>query len=304
MAKRPGGKFEVIVIKDELGNYTRFKVPKLAVFGAVAAVFLLIATLTIKVITLSNQHSKEAAERAKLAQKLTELQNSLSKLSEENLKLKTQVAELQREREETVKQLAKRVEIINSLMREIGIKTRSEGEGGAAVPIESVLLNSQINPKEVIPSIDTLIKDFKTTPVGYPTTGRITSDFGLRRDPLTGALEYHLGVDIANRWGTPIRATAEGKVVKAGWCGELGRCVEIEHQNGFITRYGHLGKILVKKGQKVKRGMIIGLMGSSGRSTGTHLHYAIKHKGKIINPEPFLEVSLDKEEGKGGSGRD
>ena len=304
MAKRPGGKFEVIVIKDELGNYTRFKVPKLAVFGAVAAVVLLIATLTVKVITLSNQHSQEAAERAKLAQKLAELQASLSRLAQENAKLKTQVAELQKEREETVKQLAKRVEIINSLMKEVGIKAKNPGEGGAAIPIEKVLTDPEVDPDEVIPTIDRLIKDFKRTPMTSPTYGRITSDFGLRRDPLTGALEYHLGIDIANRWGTPVRATAEGKVIKAGWCGEFGKCVEISHGNGFKTLYGHLGKVLVKKGERVERGMIIGLMGSTGKSTGPHLHYTVKYRGKIINPKPFLEVNLAKEEGKGGSGRD
>jgi murein DD-endopeptidase MepM/ murein hydrolase activator NlpD len=296
MAKRPGGKFEVIVIKDELGNYTRFKVSKFTVFSAVAVIILLLVGLTVKVITLSNQHSKEAVYRAALAKKLAELQTSLNQLSQENAKLKTQVAELQKEREETVKQLAKRVEIINSLMKKVGIKEENPGEGGAAIPIEKVLTDPEVDPDDVIPAIDRLIKDFKRTPITYPTYGRITSDFGLRRDPLTGALEYHLGVDIANRWGTPVRATAEGKVIKAGWCGEFGYCIEIDHKNGFRSVYGHLAKVLVKKGDRVERGMIIGLMGSTGKSTGPHLHYTLRYKGKIINPKPFLEVNLDKEE--------
>jgi len=303
MAKKPGGDFEIIVIKDELGNYTRFRIPKLALFGTAAAVILLLFGLTLKVVALSGQSSRDSVHKTALAKKLIELQNSLSKLSQENEKLKSQVAELQREREETVKQLAKRVEIINSLMKEVGIKSKNPGEGGAAIPIERVLTDPEVDPNQVIPTIDKLIKDFKRMPITYPTYGRITSDFGLRRDPITGALEYHLGIDIANRWGTPVRATAEGKVVRAGWCGEFGYCVEIDHKNGFKSVYGHLSRVLVKRGDLVERGMIIGLMGSTGKSTGSHLHYTLKYKGKIINPKPFLEVSFDKEKREAGSGR-
>lgn len=288
-------RLQVIVIKDELGNYSRFTVSK-KLLAIVSTLFLGTFTLLAVFSGLSlKEHFKREEEKRELTKRLELLEEELKELSSQNSRLKKQVAELEREKKETVEELAKRIETINSIMKRVGIKVESSGEGGTAVPVEKVLTDPEIDLKELIPGVDSLIENLKSTPVGYPTTGRITSDFGLRRNPITGALEFHLGVDIANRWGTPVRATAEGRVVKAGWCGLLGRCVEIEHGNGFKTFYGHLAKVIVHKGQKVERGMIIGIMGSTGRSTGPHLHYAIKYRGRVINPEPFLEVSLDKE---------
>jgi len=296
-------RLQVIVIKDELGNYSRFTVSK-KLLVVVSTLFLGTFTLLAVFSGLSlKEHFKREEEKKELTRRMELLENELKQLSTQNARLRTQVAQLKREKEETVKQLAKRIEEINSIMKRVGLKTENPGEGGTAVPVEKVLTDPEIDLKELIPGVDSLIKSFKTTPVGYPTSGRITSDYGLRRNPITGALEFHLGVDIANRWGTPVRATAEGRVVKAGWCGLLGRCVEIEHGNGFKTFYGHLAKVIVHRGQKVERGMIIGIMGSTGRSTGPHLHYAIKYRGRIINPEPFLEVSLDKEKRQGGKRR-
>ncbi len=288
-------KLQVIVIKDELGNYSRFTVSKRLLIGA--ALFFVGAFTILSAFSIISlkEHFKRSGERRELVKRIELLENQLKEVSLQNEKLKEEVAQLEREKKETVEKLAKRIETINSIMKKVGIKVKNSGEGGTAVPIEKVLTDPEIDLKELIPGIDSMISSFKSIPVGYPTTGRITSDFGLRRNPITGALEFHLGVDIANRWGTPVRATADGRVVKAGWCGLLGRCVEIDHGHGFKTFYGHLAKIIVHKGQRVERGMIIGIMGSSGRSTGPHLHYSIKYRGRIINPELLLEASCDKE---------
>jgi len=119
---------------------------------------------------------------------------------------------------------------------------------------------------------------------------RISSGYGARKDPVNGRTAKHYAVDFAAPMRTPVYATAPGKVVFAGWRGRYGRMVEIDHGFGIRTRYGHLHKILVKVGQEVGHREKIGLVGSSGRSTGPHVHYEVRYKGKVQNPMKFLEA--------------
>lgn len=112
----------------------------------------------------------------------------------------------------------------------------------------------------------------------------ISSSFGIRKDPMTGRAAMHKGIDLAGWHKTKIYSPADGVVKRAGNNGGYGRFIEIEHANGFITRYGHLAKIKVKKGQTIKRDDVIALMGSTGRSTSTHLHYEVLHNNKHVNP--------------------
>lgn len=115
-----------------------------------------------------------------------------------------------------------------------------------------------------------------------------TSSFGIRSDPFRGSAAMHSGVDIRGPVGTPIYATADGLVAEANRRGGYGNLVELDHGKGIATRYGHLSRILVSGGQRVKRGQVIGLMGSTGRSTGSHLHYEVRMDGRAVNPVPFL----------------
>lgn len=115
-----------------------------------------------------------------------------------------------------------------------------------------------------------------------------TSNFGIRSDPFRGSAAMHAGVDIRGPIGTPIYATADGIVAEAGRRGGYGNLVEIDHGKGIATRYGHTSKMLVSIGQRVKRGQVIALMGSTGRSTGSHLHYEVRIDGRAVNPVPFL----------------
>ncbi len=126
------------------------------------------------------------------------------------------------------------------------------------------------------------------TPSIWPVKGFISSGFGARQDPLDGEPEIHEGIDIAAPYGSPVEAPAEGLVIAAGWMNGYGNCIEISHGNGLVTRYGHLSKILVKPGQTVKRWQKIGLVGSTGHSTGPHLHYEIRRNDRPINPKRFL----------------
>lgn len=122
-----------------------------------------------------------------------------------------------------------------------------------------------------------------------PLAGRLSSTFGTRRHPVTGKISKHGGIDIAVKTGTLVGAAAAGIVTVASTdVGHYGTAVFIDHQNGYVTHYGHLSKILVKVGQKVKAGQIIAKSGSTGRSTGPHLHFTIKKKGVSLDPLKFL----------------
>jgi murein DD-endopeptidase MepM/ murein hydrolase activator NlpD len=129
---------------------------------------------------------------------------------------------------------------------------------------------------------------FVATPRGYPVPGRLTSSYGRRRDPLDGGVRFHSGVDLACDKGTPIRATADGIVSHSGNTVVSGQVVVLEHGFGFSTIYAHNSKNTVKVGQRVRKGDIIGYVGSTGRSTGPHLHYEIWKDGKRVNPHDYL----------------
>ena len=126
------------------------------------------------------------------------------------------------------------------------------------------------------------------TPSIRPVKGWISSRFGHRESPFTGRREFHRGLDIANRSGTPIIAPADGLVTYAGRKGLMGNMVTIDHGFGMVTRYGHLKKILKKKGKRVKRGETIALMGNTGRSTGPHVHYEVRLNGVAVNPMNYF----------------
>ena len=119
--------------------------------------------------------------------------------------------------------------------------------------------------------------------------GKINNEFGFRRSPFGGRMyEFHAGLDIDGERGDAVYAPATGTVTEAGWKGGYGQMIEIDHGNGLVTRYGHLSRIEVEAGQPISRGQVIGLVGSTGRSTGPHLHYELRIGEKPINPRRFL----------------
>ena len=119
----------------------------------------------------------------------------------------------------------------------------------------------------------------------------LTSSFGVRSDPFSGHRRAHKGIDIPGPVGTPIYATADGIVGRSERMNGYGNMIEINHGNGIETRYGHMSKLIVATNQRVRRGQVIGLMGSTGRSTGSHLHYEVRIDGDAVNPLPFIQSS-------------
>jgi murein DD-endopeptidase MepM/ murein hydrolase activator NlpD len=142
--------------------------------------------------------------------------------------------------------------------------------------------------------VDRLTRALGAVPVRKPITGEIdlSSSFGVRSDPFLGRPAMHTGLDFRSSTGDPVRATANGTVESAGWNGGYGKMVEVDHGNGFSTRYGHMSEIDVKVGQHIKIGQIIGRVGSTGRSTGPHLHYETRIDGDAVDPQKFLRAGL------------
>jgi murein DD-endopeptidase MepM/ murein hydrolase activator NlpD len=126
------------------------------------------------------------------------------------------------------------------------------------------------------------------TPSIWPTRGWLTGTFGGRSDPFTGEPAFHQGLDISTEKGQPVFATADGSVAAASYTGDYGNLIVLRHDFGLSTRYGHLSAFAVKAGESVRRGDIIGYVGSTGRSTGAHLHYEIIANGALLNPLQLL----------------
>ena len=126
----------------------------------------------------------------------------------------------------------------------------------------------------------------------WPVQGYVTSGYGYRRDPFTGAQTLHPGLDIVAPAGAGVAATAAGRVVYSGWKSGWGRCIEIDHGYGLHTFYGHCRSLSVSDGALVKRGQIVAAVGSSGRSTGVHLHYGVTMNGNWVNPESYIITQL------------
>lgn len=129
---------------------------------------------------------------------------------------------------------------------------------------------------------------YMSTPKELPVDGRISSNYGKRKNPMNGTEEFHTGLDIAASSGTPVKATADGIVSFSGWSGGNGYLVVLEHGHAFSTFYAHNKKTAVEVGQKVKRGDVIGYVGTTGSSTGPHVHYEIWKNGRHVNPKQYI----------------
>jgi murein DD-endopeptidase MepM/ murein hydrolase activator NlpD len=132
---------------------------------------------------------------------------------------------------------------------------------------------------------------------GLPTIlpldhAEVTSPFGLRRDPLNGQLDWHPGLDLSAPVGTPVHAPAAGVVTRAGYFGDYGLMIEIDHGNGLTSRYGHLSRVSVRAGDKVAREDLLGQTGATGRVSAPHLHYEIQVAGRPVNPQPYIMTDL------------
>jgi murein DD-endopeptidase MepM/ murein hydrolase activator NlpD len=184
-------------------------------------------------------------------------------------------------------------------MAQLEAATPRAGMGGPFVPVklppnagafERQLYRINIARAQV----ERLNRTLALVPYRKPVIGEVefTSGFGVRSDPFLGRPAMHTGLDFRAASGDPVRATANGKVASSGWAGGYGRMVEIDHGNGLSTRYGHLSEIDVKVGDQIRIGQVIGAVGSTGRSTGPHLHYETRIDGEAVDPQKFLRAGV------------
>ena len=163
----------------------------------------------------------------------------------------------------------------------------------AQLPKDAMSFERQLHRIQVTRAqITRLTRTLGAVPVRKPVDGELDlqSGFGVRIDPFLGRPAMHTGLDLHGETGDVVRATADGTVTAAGWSGGYGRAVDIDHGNGLSTRYGHLSSIDVRVGQSIKTGQIIGKVGSTGRSTGPHLHYETRLRGEAVDPQKFLRA--------------
>ena len=166
----------------------------------------------------------------------------------------------------------------------------TSSRGSLEIPDLIEELKIRINTVEEIKYYLETQKDiYVATPKGYPVSGPITSRYGKRKDPFSGEMAVHSGIDISSRTGLPVQATADGVVSYSGWTQSSGYVVVIEHGCGFSTLYAHNKSNTVKIGNTVKRGDIIGYVGSTGKSTGPHVHYEVWMNGKTVDAQKYLE---------------
>jgi murein DD-endopeptidase MepM/ murein hydrolase activator NlpD len=240
--------------------------------GVVMIFFALVASI-VYLISLQNQ---QLLKQVSLSKKLHKMHTAFSQVDTSAMK-------------EKFTKIDTELSSINEYLKARGIKPAiKQPEGGEAD--ESVLSSDEISDFYV-KYLDRIGYNLSHTPLGMPFNGRITSTFGHRENPFGGInVETHKGLDIAGPFGSPVKAMAMGTVEFAGTRGGFGNCIMLKHANGFETLYGHLSKILVRVGEKVEIGQTIGKIGSTGRSTGPHLHYEIHKNGQKINPQSFLTL--------------
>lgn len=223
-----------------------------------------------------SQITQQAAEKER------QLQSTLDELMDKN-------EEKENLLNTALTELKSRSKAIESVLKTVGIKVKttksSANSGGPFVPLSENSLD------DLTFTIDHYLETIKTLPLGPPLWGSVTSEYGRRVDPINSEPAFHSGIDIRQNRGAKIMSTADGVVVEKGYSKGVGNYVVIQHSEHFKTRYFHMQKSLVAQGAKIKRGQTIGLVGSTGRSTGPHLHYEILYNGKSVDPMKYVRIA-------------
>ena len=232
-----------------------------------------------------------------IALELSRTKAELTRIRLQHLRIidqyETRLDQLQREKEKLyaagISRLDERNKVLKTLMDQIGIKVEVDED-----PAHSGGLYIDPNIKtgdELIDAPDPYLALLQKLPLGRPLSSRITSSYGRRRDPLNHRKAFHAGIDFKGRIGDKVHATGSGVVIRSSYVRGFGNCIVLAHGYGYDTLYAHLSKRLVKVGARVTRGQVIGLVGNTGRSTGSHLHYEVHYHKKTIDPMKFLRIT-------------
>jgi hypothetical protein len=297
MAKRF---FTVLILPDATAQARKFHItrPVLTVVASVIAVgimafaFFLYQYVSLNLRVIEVRHLRqEVGDRAVLAAKITQLEGDLSRLRDFDQKLRV-VAGLDQGAQDGTDfpqggaGMLSRTALMDTVQHE-------SGRLADQVNRDIEVLGREITSRErSFRELKSLLEEKRSvlasTPTVWPVKGLITAGYGYRQSPFTGAREMHEGLDIAAPYGTPIVTTADGIVSFAGPLADFGNVVFVNHGHGFTTFYAHISKIRVKEGQSVKRGDVVAYVGTTGRTTGPHVHYEVQVNGLAINPLKYI----------------
>lgn len=252
-------------------------------------------------VAYSHVSNMEAIARAdEQAEKIALLENNNEKLAEEKQNLGKHLFSLQ----QRVEQLAAGVHgLVSRTRAKFPVeKEENKAQGGIAIPLNLVNAGQIVDAElsildervtNLLPELETTLEREMSRPVGMPIVAQanISSSYGLRSNPFGDGHEFHNGVDFIADTGTPVLATAPGRVVAAGYDGANGNRVGIDHGFGYKSVYAHLSKIRVKVGDQITKGQMVGLSGNTGRSSGPHLHYTLYYRGQTVNPARYLKTN-------------
>ena len=293
--------YQIVIFKDRLGGASHLRLS-----GWVGLVLLLLLlglsgaavylwSFYPKAITL--EHQLEQTERTvqtqnaqivSMASKLQALQEDVRRIQQFDAKLRIMM-NLDRDPAPTSTADSEQISVAGQnfvpLHRQDLLAKRMHS---IAEDLSDAIHMEEIRQQKIILALRDNREFMVMTPSIWPAEGHLSSGFGYRISPFTGQPKLHAGLDIANRVGTPIIAPARGTVTFAGWQGAYGNYITINHGNGISTHYAHMQRLVVKEGQVVNRGDLIGYIGNTGRSTGPHLHYEVRVGGVPVNPLRYI----------------
>lgn len=283
-AKKPDVSTVIIVNKNQQSKTLQVKTKHISRFKHyVLGVLGVIICLSGTIVYMHKQNNRQEAERQKLIAQIVSLKGQIPVVSADSSKKSAQ---------SYIQAIEDKLQKINGYLRKRGVPGfTNKSVGGSGKKDEAKLSDSE-KYSLYDEYLARLTKTVAYTPLGYPRVSSFTSFFGYRSDPFeSGSAEFHPGIDFKGQKGDAVKCTANGTVVFAGWFGGYGNCVRIKHLNSLETLYGHLSRIDVKVGQKVEMGDVVGRVGSTGHSTGTHLHYEVRKNGVPINPVKYLSIN-------------
>lgn len=278
--------FIVVLAHSFHGRLRRIHIPHRVVYGALGA-FGVALLLLFSVV----------GSYARMAWKVS----NYNSLQHEAQLLRVRYDNLQLKVKQTNEQLASLQSLADEVTTAYGVKRQVTGsadlvEEAPLVPTmhDTLAEYSYLRTTNLATSQRNIFTrgDLNVLPDVWPVNGRLMGGFGVRSDPFSGEGAMHTGVDISAPMGTPVHATADGIVVHAGWNGGYGRCVVIDHGNNYQTWYAHLSRMDVIEGQEIRQGEVLGAVGTTGRSTGPHLHYEVRIASTPVNPYRFLGRTL------------
>lgn len=248
------------------------------------------------------QRDLAASERDELREQITSLEDTIEELKAAELEVMDKIKSLSSKELNKIKGV---FSDINKPLKRQGLyfnplanSKKKNSKGGPYIPQKNKVKDKKFNEKisAIFQNVDDTLyykEVVKSVPIGKPVWSYwVTSQYGKRTDPFKKTKATHKGVDLASRTGNKITIKARGKVTRAEYAGGYGNLVVVDHGNGFQTKYAHLHKIYVKKGAYLENGDTIGEVGSTGRSTGPHLHYEILFQGKDVDPLPFIKAKI------------